>query len=104
MKFDDLVSQLANRINQPHVIETYLRKVWDAAKKDSEENDNWVSVKDKLPKFDGEYLCTVHEIEDCKAEYYRVRIVNFSFGMFVLSFDNKKEVTHWRTLPKRPKP
>ena len=27
MKLKDIVSQLANRINQPHVIECYLRKV-----------------------------------------------------------------------------
>ena len=28
MKLKDIVSQLANRINQPHVIECYLRKVY----------------------------------------------------------------------------
>lgn len=28
MKLKDIVSQLANRINQPHVIEVYLRQVY----------------------------------------------------------------------------
>lgn len=28
MNFKSLVAQLANRINQPHVIETYMRKVF----------------------------------------------------------------------------
>lgn len=30
MKWKALVAQLANRINQPHVIETYMRKVYTA--------------------------------------------------------------------------
>nr|DAP46178.1 MAG TPA: hypothetical protein [Caudoviricetes sp.] len=28
MNFKSLIAQLANRINQPHVIETYMRKVF----------------------------------------------------------------------------
>lgn len=28
MNFKSLVAQLANRINQPHVVETYMRKVF----------------------------------------------------------------------------
>lgn len=33
MKKQDLVKQLANRINQPHVIENWINKIQDAAYK-----------------------------------------------------------------------
>lgn len=36
MKFEALVNQLANRINQPHVIELYLKVVWTTAVKETE--------------------------------------------------------------------
>lgn len=40
MKLKDAVSQLANRINQPHVIEAYLRKAIDAGLKEKEQYAN----------------------------------------------------------------
>ncbi len=45
MKLPEIVSLLANRINQPHIIEHYLKKVIEGASK-----DDWISIKDKLPK------------------------------------------------------
>ena len=35
MKFEALVKQLANRINQPHIIEHYLKVVWITAVKET---------------------------------------------------------------------
>lgn len=49
MKLKDIVSQLANRINQPHVIECYLRKVYAKGYENGRKESPWISVKDRLP-------------------------------------------------------
>lgn len=56
MILKDIVSLLANRINQPHVVETYLRKVYSTAYKIGYEECNknlnkWVSIEDEKPKY-----------------------------------------------------
>lgn len=54
MILQDIVSLLANRINQPHVIECYLRKVYAKGYKTGAEwqsmQSPWISVKERLPK------------------------------------------------------
>jgi hypothetical protein len=49
MKLKDIVSQLANRINQPHVIEVYLRQVYAKGFVDGTKQFPWISVKDRVP-------------------------------------------------------
>ena len=47
MILQDIVSLLANRINQPHVIECYLRKVYAKGYKTSFQRNNkysWIKV------------------------------------------------------------
>lgn len=44
MKFEALVKQLANRINQPHVIEHYLKMVWRTAVKETEKKQLHIPV------------------------------------------------------------
>jgi hypothetical protein len=34
----------------------------------------WISVE-IMPEFDGEYLCVVHEVEECGAEYNRIKVM-----------------------------
>ena len=54
MILKDIVSLLANRINQPHVIECYLRKVYAKGYKTGAEwqykQSLWISVKERLPE------------------------------------------------------
>ena len=57
MKLEGIVKQLANRINQPHVVETYLKKVADTCykkglsdAKELEAQSNWIDVKERLPE------------------------------------------------------
>jgi hypothetical protein len=47
MKFEELVKQLANRVNQPHVIEHYLKMVWNTAVKETEKKQ-----------------CTIHSVSE----------------------------------------
>lgn len=50
MILQDIVSLLANRINQPHVIECYLRKVYAKGYETGTKQSLWISVKERLPK------------------------------------------------------
>ena len=54
MILQDIVSLLANRINQPHVIECYMRKVYAKGYNTGAEwqsmQSPWISVKERLPK------------------------------------------------------
>lgn len=47
MILQDIVSLLANRINQPHVIECYLRKVYAKGYETGTKQSPWISVEDK---------------------------------------------------------
>jgi len=54
MKLEGIIKQLANRINQPHVVKTYLEKVadtcYDKGDKDGKEleaQSNWIDVTDE---------------------------------------------------------
>ena len=50
MILQDIVSLLANRINQPYVIECYLRKVYAKGYETGTKQSPWISVKERLPK------------------------------------------------------
>ena len=49
MKLKDIASQLANRINQPAVIEVYLRQVYAKGFIDGTKQSPWISVKEGFP-------------------------------------------------------
>lgn len=50
MILKDIVSLLANRINQPRVIEGYLRKVYAKGYEAGTKQSPWISVEDRLPE------------------------------------------------------
>lgn len=52
MNFKSLVAQLANRINQPHMIEICIRKVFASGVEWQSKQSPWISVKDRLPDND----------------------------------------------------
>lgn len=49
MILKDIVSLLANRINQPRVIEGYLRKVYTKGYEAGTKQSPWISVEKRLP-------------------------------------------------------
>lgn len=60
MILKDIVSLLANRINQPRVIEGYLRKVYAKGYEDGTKQSPWISVEERLPETnDGQSLYEV---------------------------------------------
>jgi hypothetical protein len=59
----------------------------------------WISVE-IMPEFDGEYLCVVHEVEECGAEYNRIKVMEHHMASFIVSANQK--VTHYMKLPQLP--
>ena len=51
MILKDIISLLANRINQPHVIECYLRKVYAKGYEAGTKQSPWISVEERLPDY-----------------------------------------------------
>ena len=94
MNFKSLVAQLANRINQPHVVETYMRKVFASGVEWHARQSPWISVKERLPETDdGQSLYEV--------------IVATSDKRFLVVINTEVEhlvgllgVTHWMYIPK----
>lgn len=93
MILKDIVSLLANRINQPHVIECYLRKVYAKGYEAGTKQSPWISVKERLPETDdGQSLYEV--------------IVATSDKRFLVVINTEVEhlvgllgVTHWMPIP-----
>ena len=93
MILKDIVSLLANRINQPRVIECYLRKVYAKGYEAGTKQSPWISVKERLPETDdGQSLYEV--------------IVATSDRRFLVVINTEVEhlvgllgVTHWMPIP-----
>lgn len=51
MILKDIISLLANRINQPRVIECYLRKVYAKGYEAGTKQSPWISVEERLPDY-----------------------------------------------------
>ena len=93
MNFKSLVAQLANRINQPHVIETYMRKVFASGVEWQKKQSPWINVEERLPETnDGQSL-------------YEVIVVT-SDRRFLVVINTEEEhlvgllgVTHWMPIP-----
>ena len=93
MILKDIISLLANRINQPHVIECYLRKVYAKGYEAGTKQSPWISVEERLPETnDGQSL-------------YEVIVVT-SDRRFLVVINTEVEhlvgllgVTHWMPIP-----
>lgn len=93
MILEDIVSLLANRINQPCVIEYYLRKVYAKGYEAGTKQSPWINVEERLPETnDGQSL-------------YEVIVVT-SDRRFLVVINTEVEhlvgllgVTHWMPIP-----
>ena len=102
MKLKDIASQLANRINQPAVIEVYLRQVYAKGFVEGIKQSPWISVKDRLPEEgnpvlirlkDGVVRLASYDIdEDSDTTYFWND--NYAYETF-----RPWDVTHWRKIP-----
>ena len=97
MKLKDIASQLANRINQPAVIEVYLRQVYAKGFVDGTKQSPWISVKERLP-YDQNIVLVRSEYGGKATAYYH----GYSSGFIIYGEDAYKvfgEVTNWMPIP-----
>lgn len=97
----DIINQLANRINQPYVIEVYLRQVYAKGFVDGTKKSPWISVKERLPEEgdpvlirlkDGVVRLACYDIEEDSNIYFWND--NYSYET-IRAWD----VTHWMPIP-----
>lgn len=127
MKLEGIVKQLANRINQPHVVETYLKKVADTCykkglsdAKELEAQSNWIDVTpETMPSYGKEVLiqwrCPTgnnynyidkavlkSKVDGARGTEYVWTFVSMGWPhvAVTLGVDSKKpcEVTHWQEI------
>ncbi|SDB77167.1 Protein of unknown function [Bacteroides ovatus] len=92
MNFKSLVAQLANRINQPHVIEIYMRKVFASGVEWQKKQSPWISVEERLPNYKEEVL-VLYEYEG------RIQIQqSFYLGEKDWKFGSNK-ILAWMPIP-----
>lgn len=93
MILKDIVSLLANRINQPRVIEGYLRKVYAKGYEDGTKQSPWISVKEQLPETnDGQSL---YEVVVVTSDRRFLVVINTEVEHLV----GLLGVTHWTPIP-----
>lgn len=99
MILKDIISLLANRINQPHVIECYLRKVYTKGYEAGTKQFPWISVKNRLPEIgdpclirlkDGTVRLAYLDTDNDIATYFW----NYNYGTI-----SGWDVTHWMPIP-----
>lgn len=92
MILKDIVSLLANRINQPRVIEGYLRKVYAKGYEAGTKQSPWISVEERLPNYKEEVL-VLYEYEG------RIQIQqSFYLGEKDWKFGSNK-ILAWMPIP-----
>lgn len=105
MILKDIISLLANRINQPHVIECYLRKVYTKGYEAGAKQSPWISVKERLPN----PLEEVILYDNKSIQHYAVgwlrkdKGYNKSMWCVTNGFVEDKYITHWSPIPALPK-
>jgi hypothetical protein len=94
MILKDIVSLLANRINQPRVIEGYLRKVYAKGYEAGTKQSPWISVEERLPEIDTMVLT--------KGAYGFLICYLSNFGEWETGANVNEErlaITHWMPIP-----
>lgn len=92
MILKDIVSLLANRINQPRVIEGYLRKVYAKGYEAGTKQSPWISVEERLPNYEGKVLVLYeYEGEMQIQELFYIGEKRMVFG--------SSEVLAWMPIP-----
>ena len=96
MKLKDIVSQLANRINQPHVIEVYLRQVYAKGFVEGTKQSPWISVKDRVPipvieAIDGNEYGSIDVLGAIQTHMVTMIITSAGIGDITKNIDGKTE-------------
>ena len=61
---------------------------------------NWVVAAEKSPDYDGDYLCFVHQVQECGAIWKLRKVVTNQFNQWLIG--NNETVIAWANLPQPP--
>ena len=91
MNFKSLVAQLANRINQPHVIEIYMRKVFASGVEWQKKQSPWIRVEERLPDEEQRVLVGFlyyYKYDDREAESHKhIDVFTYENGIWTTDSD-----------------
>ena len=62
---------------------------------------NWNLEIGKMPEFDGEYLCNIHQKQDCGVNWEFQRVITLSHNKWLIPLSDW-EVIAWKELDKNP--
>lgn len=99
MILKDIVSLLANRINQPHVIECYLRKVYAKGYETGTKQSPWISVNERLPEESGYYFVTDGAVVE-KVYFFKKWNKFAEIEEYPHLFYNEGVIKAWLPIPK----
>ena len=88
MILKDIVTLLANRINQPHVIECYLRKVYAKGYETGRKESPLISVKDRLPE---DYKQRLILLKDGQVRVAHLDCYDKSLGISYFFYDREAD-------------
>ena len=93
----EIKKQLGIDINKDELIKAinYDRNQYEKGYQDGFNADRWISIDDKLPDEEGQYLCITENRYGRKVD-----IELFSSGGFI----SRNKITHWMHMPEMPKP
>lgn len=88
------------RGSKPYDLEADRKNGYVQGYQDAQEQDNWISVRDRLPKDTDRYLCFMKD--DDGIEYQTICRFDCESKHFHLNNIDNNFVTHWQPLLNQP--
>ena len=103
MILKDIVSLLANRINQPRVIECYLRKVYAKGYEAGTKQSPWIKTKERLPEDTSEKIVMLVDgtirIAHYDEDYNEDMEYHFWYDCAASESYHRDDVIYWMPIP-----
>ena len=61
---------------------------------------SWVAVSERMPEYDGKYLCFVRHQQKCGNIWEYQKVIECSINTWIVM--DGEQVTHWKQLPPPP--
>ena len=61
---------------------------------------SWVAVLERMPEYDGTYLCFVRHQQECGNVWEYQKVVECLINIWIVQ--DGEQVTHWKQLPEPP--
>ena len=72
------------------------------SEREVDDTNAWISIKDRTPDKEGEYLANVIDPDDYDRRYISVVAFHCEDEWFDFAMGERVNITHWMTLPQPP--